>query len=151
MSHVDSDDTDPFEEIEDLEDNSSTPTPTATEASNRNSSKFQETDAEDWSEGVDAKDDDLFDAPASDADGGGGSVQVQGSAYVKSKIQELTTVQEQAESTKDNPNILIALGSVLDALRKQIESAYDHAKIDEQDHATLLERLHSVREIISSK
>lgn len=70
---------------------------------------------------------------------------------MKSKIQELTTVQEQVESTKDNPNILNALGSVLDALRKQIESAYDTSKIDANDHATLLERLHSVRELIASK
>ena len=70
---------------------------------------------------------------------------------MKSKILELTTVQEQAESTKDNPSILIALTSVLEALRKQIENAYDHEKIDAQDHATLLERLHSVRELIASK
>lgn len=70
---------------------------------------------------------------------------------MKSKIQELSTVQEQVETTKDNPNILTALASVLDALRKQIESAYDTSKIDANDHATLLERLHSVSELIASK
>jgi hypothetical protein len=66
-------------------------------------------------------------------------------------MQELSTVQEQVETMKDNPNILTALGSVLDALRKQIESAYENSKINEQDHSTLLERLQSVNELITSK
>jgi len=154
--HDSDDGKDPFEDFEELDDGPSsttssapsskppTPAPGATSGdnNNRNSIKFQDNDGADWDEGVDARDDDVFSAPAPE---------VAGSAYVKSKIQELTTVQEQVESTKDNPNILVALGSVLEALKKQIENAYDHAKIDEQDHQTLLDRLHSVHELIASK
>eukprot|EP00026_Physarum_polycephalum_P012569 Phypoly_transcript_12891.p2 GENE.Phypoly_transcript_12891~~Phypoly_transcript_12891.p2 ORF type:complete len:168 (+),score=54.45 Phypoly_transcript_12891:292-795(+) len=140
------DEKDLFKDIEELEDNVSTgpPSKPPTPAPGA-SSKYQDNDGADWDEGVDAKDDDIFTAPAPDAP------QQAESAYVKSKMQELTTVKEQVESMKDNPNILTALGSVLDALRKQIESAYDNSKINEQDHSTLLERLQSVNELIASK
>lgn len=121
------------------------PDPKLNRVSSEPLSKFQD-EGDDWDEGVDAHDDQVFEAAPRD------SWSAQPSqAYVKSKIQELATVQEQAESTRDNPNILNALGMVLEAMRLQIEKAYEREKINPQDHQQLMEKITSVRELITSK
>lgn len=158
LSNVDEDDKDIFANFEDLkeEGNNNNNNNTTSQPASRNSMKFQDNEIEDWDEGVGAKEDAIFDAPEKEEEktnnnNDNSNTSSSNNNYVKSKIQELTTVKEQIESTKDNPNILNALGTVLESLKKQIESAFDSSKIDAEDHQTLLDRLHSVQQLISSK
>lgn len=92
------DDKDPFEGFDEIEDNNSTDAASTSAASTASTpsrvsvevplTKFEDT-GDDWDEGVDARDDKLFEAPAAtESESSGGS-----DAYVRSKIKELATVQ----------------------------------------------------------